>query len=473
MGKTGALHAQGADPISAEIDAIVRRIQPPAIPKRDFDILSFGAKGDGVTDCSAAITAAIAAASKAGGGRVVFPAGRFLTGAIHLKSHVGIHLDKATTLAFSRDPKHYPVVFSRWEGVELMNYSAFIYAYEQTDIAITGAGTLDGQADEKNWWPWKGTSLGLNGPNAAPPTTTVAPSPVNQNAARARLIDMGARGVPVAERVFGEGSYLRPNFIQPYKCQRVLIEGVTIINSPMWEIHPVLSRDVVVRGVTINTHGPNNDGCDPESCDGVLIEKCTFDTGDDCIAIKSGRNNDGRRVNVPSQNIVIRDCDMKDGHGGVVIGSEISGGARNIYAERCRMDSPRLDRALRLKTNSVRGGFIEHVVMRDVTVGQVAEAVVTIDFTYEEGNAGSFPPNVHDIRVERVTSQKSKYGMLLRGYANAPISDVRITDCAWAGVASGDLIEHVKDVVLTNVRFNGQLRNERITRAGAAAVSRP
>ena len=171
----------------------------------------------------------------------------------------------------------------------------------------------------------------------------------------------------------------------------MLIEGVTIVNSPMWEIHPVLCQNVTVRDVSIGSHGPNNDGCDPESCRDVLIEGCMFDTGDDCIAIKSGRNDDGRRVNVPSENVIIRNCTMKDGHGGVVIGSEISGGVRNVFAEHCRMDSPHLDRALRLKNNAVRGGVVEDIYMRDVTVGQVAEAVLTIDFFYEEGDSGSVP----------------------------------------------------------------------------------
>ena len=176
--------------------------------------------------------------------------------------------------------------------------------------------------------------------------------------------------------------------MQPYRCQNVLIEGVTIINSPMWELHPVLCTNVTIRDVTINTHGPNNDGCDPESCRDVLIERCTFDTGDDCIALKSGRNDEGRRLGVPIENVIIRDCVMKDGHGGVVIGSEMSGGARNVFAERCRMDSPNLDRALRIKTNAVRGGLVERVYMRDVTVGQVAEALVTVNFYYEEGDTG-------------------------------------------------------------------------------------
>jgi polygalacturonase len=275
---------------------------------------------------------------------------------------------------------------------------------------------------------------------------------------------MAERGVPVVDRVFGEGGYLRPSFIEPYRCTNVLVDGVRIINSPMWEVHPVLCRNVTVRNVTIVTHGPNNDGCNPESSSDVLIEGCTFDTGDDCIALKSGRNAEGRRIGVPVENVIIRDCVMKDGHGGVVIGSEASGGARNIFAERCRMDSPQLDRALRFKTNSVRGGVIEHVYMRDVTVGQVAEAVVTADFYYEEGDSGQFPPTLRQVELRNVTSRKSRYGLLLRGYAHSPIADVRVVDCRFDGVADGDRIAGVRDLVYENTRVNGTLRNERISR---------
>jgi polygalacturonase len=303
-----------------EAAAILARIVPPRFPPRDVVITAFGASGDGAKDCTGAIREAIAACAAAGGGRVVVPAGTFLTGAIHLKSRVNLHLSAGATLRFSRDPRHYlPLVFTRWEGVELMNYSAFIYAFEQENIAITGPGILDGNASDTHWWPWKGRD-------------PKAPEAPNQLAARAKLIEMAANGVPVPERVFGEGSYLRPNFVQPYRCKNVLIEGVTLINSPMWELHPVLCTNVTVRNVTINSHGPNNDGCDPESCRDVLIEDCTFDTGDDCIAIKAGRDADGRRVNTPSENIIVRGCTMKDGHGGVVIGSEVSGGVRNVFA---------------------------------------------------------------------------------------------------------------------------------------------
>jgi polygalacturonase len=324
-----------------------------------------------------------------------------------------------------------------------MNYSPFIYALDETNVAITGKGTLDGQADAQHWWSWR----------------------TNQTPSRNRLNQMSAQGVPVAERVFGEGaSLLRVNFVQPYRCQNVLIEDVTVINSPMWELNPVLCTNVTVRGVTIKSHGPNNDGCDPESCRDVLIEQCTFDTGDDCIALKSGRNEDGRRLHAPIENVIIRDCDMLDGHGGVTIGSEISGGARNIFIERCRMDSPRLDRALRFKTNSVRGGLIERVAMRHVTIGEVSEAIVAADFFYEEGDTGAFTPALRDVNVRQVTSRKSRYAFLLRGYQRSPIAGLHVSDCTFDGVAQPDVMEHVRDVVLSNVRVNGERRDAHITR---------
>lgn len=426
----GATRLSAADPW-AEAAAIVKRIQPPVFPKRDFDIRKFGATS---ADATVGIAKAIEACAKAGGGRVVIPEGRWVTGAVHLKSNVNLHLAAGATLAFDRDPRKYlPVVFSRWEGVECMNYSPFVYAFGQKNIAITGTGTLDGQADNQHWWPWKGrTEYGWKKGEAS------------QEKARKAMFQMAEDGVPPEKRVCGEGSYLRPQFIQPYRCENVLIEGVTIVHSPMWEINPVLCRNVTVRGVKISSHGPNNDGCDPESCADVLIENCEFDTGDDCIAIKSGRNADGRRVNVPVENIVIRGCQMKDGHGGVTIGSEISGGARNIFAENCRMDSPNLDRVLRLKTNSVRGGVIENIYMRNVTVRQVADAIVHVDFHYEEGDAGPFTPVVRNIEMERVTSKKSKYGLYLRGYAKSPIRNVRLKDCAFENVAKADVLEHVE-----------------------------
>ncbi len=438
--------AQPAPDPWQEAAAIVQRIRPPKFPDREFPVTRYGAKPDGAADCTTAFRKAIGECARAGGGRVMVPAGRYLTGAIHLLSGVNLHLAEGATILFSRDPKAYlPAVFTRWEGMECMGYSAFIYAFRQDNIAITGRGTLDGQADCTYWWPWKGrTNCGWKKGDP------------NQEAARRRLIEMAERDAPVEERQFGDGSYMRPQFIQPYQCRNVLIEGVTIVNSPMWEIHPVLCRNVTVRNVNIRSHGPNNDGCNPESCHDVLIEGCRFDTGDDCIAIKSGRNRDGRRVNVPSENIVIRGCEMKDGHGGVTIGSEMSGSVRNVFAEDCRMDSPNLDRALRIKTNAVRGGVVENVYMRKIRVGQVADAVIHVDFYYEEGARGDFMPIVRNIHVSDLTCEKSRYALYLRGFEKSPIAKITLERCTFHNVKSPNRLEHVQDLKFTDVRINGQ-----------------
>lgn len=430
----------------AQVPEILKRIKPPVFPKRDFHVTRFGAVGDGKTDCTDVFRKAIAACSKAGGGRVVVAAGKFLTGPIHLRSNVNLHVTSDATIRFSPDPtKYLPLVFSRWEGMELMNYSPFIYAFGQRNIAITGNGTLDGQANPEAWWPWNGSSR-YGGKAGAP----------NQRKARTALVEMIEQRVPVSERVFGEGHYLRPQFIQPYGCQNVLIEGVTIENSPMWEIHPVLCRNVTVRRVTISTHGPNNDGCDPESCTDVLIKDCNFNTGDDCIAIKSGRNADGRRLHSPSQNIVIQGCRMKDGHGGVTIGSEISGGVRNVFAENCQMDSPNLDHALRVKNNAMRGGLLEDLYFRNIEVGQVAHAAITIDFNYEEGEKGKFIPVVRNFVVNDLKSGKSKHALDVQGFKHAPILGLQLENCTFDNVAQPSIVKNVRDLILRNVRINGR-----------------
>ncbi len=419
-----------------DYETVLARIKAPVFPARDFPITDFGAKPG--ADCTGALKAAIAACTSAGGGRVVVPAGEWPTGAIHLKSNVNLHVGEGATLKFIFDETKYPVVFTRWEGVECMNYSPFIYAFEEENIAVTGTGTLDGGADWDTWWAWNAKAKG----------------PARQKADRDALNQMGEAGVPVAQRVFGPGHFLRPNFIQPYRCRNILIEGVTIVRSPMWEIHPVLSQNITVRGVKINSHGPNNDGCDPESCRDVLIEDVLFDTGDDCIAIKSGRNGDGRRVNVPSENFVIRNCVMKDGHGGVVLGSECTGGIRNIFVANCEMDSLNLDRALRFKDNAVRGGILENVFMRNVKIGRVSEAVLTIDLLYEEGAKGEFQPMVRNVQLDHITSSGSPRILYIRGFAGAVIDNIRISDSVFNSVTETEVVQHAGTITFRNVTVN-------------------
>ena len=406
------LHAASSAPEWAQAAKILAHIKAPEFLAREFRITAFGAAPDGKTDCTKAIQQSFEACAKANGGRVVVPAGEFLCGPIRLRSNVDFHLDRGAVLKFTTDSKAYlPAVFTRFEGMECYSYSPLIYAFEQENIAVTGEGLLDGQAAEESWWSWKGKKQAQAG----------APG---SKAARERLVKMVEQNIPVSQRRFGEGDYLRPSFVETYRCRNVLIEGVRIRRSPMWEIHPTLSTNVIVRGVDILSHGPNNDGCDPESCRDMLIEDCVFDTGDDCIAIKSGRNNDGRRLGVPSENIIIRRCTMKDGHGGVVIGSEVSGGCRNVFAEDCRMDSPNLERVLRLKSNAVRGGVIENIFMRNVSVGQVADAVLQIDFIYEEGANGPHKPAARNVVMENITVNRTPRVLNVVGFPGAEITGV-------------------------------------------------
>ena len=413
-----------------------RRIQVPEFPDRDFDVTGFGAKGDNKTDCTAAINEAIRACSKAGGGRVVVPEGDYRTGAVHLLSNVNLHITENATLIFYLDPKRYlPHVFTRFEGTEYMGYSPLIYAYEQENIAITGKGTLDGQASNENWWTWKEGKLGN--------------SPVN--ATKDSLVAMAAEGVPPEQRRFGDDNRLRPSFVQPYKCRNVLIEGIRVRRAPFWQIHPVLCTNVTVRDVDVKSHGFNNDGCNPESSRYVLIENCRFDTGDDCIAIKSGRNADGRRVNVPSEDILVSNCKMKAGHGGVVIGSEMSGGVRNIFAEDCQMSSPDLWYMLRIKTNSLRGGFVENVHVRNIKVGTIGKALIRINFHYSDGDVGEFVPRVSNVSVTDVTGDDIRQVLSLQGYERSPVQNVYISNSRFEGVKKADLIEHVDNLVLDNV----------------------
>ena len=421
-----------------DVDAVLGRIKPPVFPDKDFPITGFGAKPD--ADCTTAIRSAIEACHKAGGGRVVVPEGRWLTGAITLLSNVNLHLSEGATLEWIFKLDDHPVVFTRFEGMECMNFSPLIYAFGQENIAITGKGALDGGASNETWWGWnpKDPALREKGPSL-------------QNKDRDALGAMMEEGVPPEQRVFGKGRHLRPNFIQPYRCRNILLEGVTILRSPMWCIHPVLSQNITVRGVKVVSHGPNNDGCNPESCRDVLIEHTLFDTGDDCIAIKSGRNEDGRRIKVPSENIVVRHCTMKDGHGGVVLGSECSGNIRNVWVEDCVMDSPNLDRALRFKNNAARGGILENVFMRRVKIGRVAEAALTIDLLYEEGPAGNFQAVVRNVEMSRITSSASPRVMFIRGYDGALIDNIRILDSKFHGVTHTEVLEGAGDIRLRNV----------------------
>jgi polygalacturonase len=378
-------------------------VEPPSFPARVFDVRDSGAIDDGLTLNTAAFRQAIETCHQAGGGVVSIPAGTWLTGPIHLRSHVNLHLEEGALLCFSTRPADYlPVVFTRWEGVECYNYSPLIYARDCENVAVSGAGTFDGQG--RAWWHWK----------------------TLQQAAAKRLYDAEAEGVPVDERVFGsEEAALRPQFLQAVHCRNLLVEGVTFLDGPMWTVHPVYCENVLVRGITVRSEGPNTDGLNPDSCRNVLVEGCSFHTGDDCIAINSGMNEDGWRVNRPCENIVIRDCTMSEGHGAVAIGSGMSGGVRYVYVHDCRITGG--DQGIRLKSMRGRGGLVENVYVEKIHMAYLRQEAIVLNMFYGSSTAASrsdAPPAFRHIHIRDVTCESAGVALAIRGLPEQPIENV-------------------------------------------------
>lgn len=420
-----AIHACHAEEskslLRRELVAVEAPFAMPAIAIPDFEacprfsIVDYGAKRDDQGLTSKAIAEAIDAAHQAGGGVVVVPAGEWPTGKIHLRSNVNLHLKEDAVLLFSEVPKDYlPPVQTTWEGMECYNYSPLIYAFDCHNVAITGSGTL--RADLDVWKIW-----------------CARPKPHLE--ALKRLYHMAAQGVPVEERqMVGDDANLRPQFVQFNRCENVLLEGVSIQNSPFWVIHPFLCHDVVIRGVSVRARGHNNDGVDPEMSQNVLIEACYFDQGDDAVSVKSGRNQDAWRLDTPAKNIVVRNCKVKHGHQLMAIGSELSGGVENVLVENCQID-PHLKgvgHLLYIKTNSRRGGYVKNIFMRDVTAGDLRYGVLGIETdvlyqwrdlvpTYEERLT-----SIGDIFVDNVQAGSVEYVSRIEGSESLPVENVSL-----------------------------------------------
>ena len=324
---------------------------------KEFSIVDFGAIQGNKDKTSEAINKAISKANKAGGGIVVIPEGEWLTKKIHFKSNVNLHLDKGAVLLFSEDPNDYlPAVRSTWEGYECYNYSPLIYAYQCKNIAITGEGELKAKMDIWKQWFTR---------------------PKSHMESLKKLYNLASYNKPMKERqMANDTARFRPQFIQFNRCENILMDGVSITNSPFWTIHPFLSKDVVIRNIKVYAHGHNNDGVDPEMSQNVLIENCVFDQGDDAIAIKSGCGKNAWFLNTPSKNIVIRNCTVKNGHQLVAIGSELSGGIENVFIDNCTVvDGAKLNHLLFIKTNERRGGFVNNIYMSNIVSGKIDAGV--------------------------------------------------------------------------------------------------
>jgi polygalacturonase len=569
--------AAASDPW-ARADSIVAQFATPLrFRDQDFPITAHGAKpctvraitvawGDekpfarntpvaGSHDCYPAIAAAIAACHRAGGGRVLIPAGSwYCAGPLRLLSNVHVHLAANAQLYFSANPADYAkygdidcgkngkLVLSRWQGNDVLNYSPLVYARDQQNIALTGqdwTSVLYGQGGtpfelgEGCWWDW----VGKNGKSASSRPNQRAANPLNAPSlaalapglgeARQALITGGGKedwrgdarylpalseaGVPVARRVFGIGHYLRPCMVEFIGCTDVLLQGYQLADSPFWQHHPVASTRVHIDKVRMESMGPNNDGFDPESCDTLLVEGCLFNTGDDCIAIKSGKNRD--TATGPTRNMVIQDCIMNSGHGGVTLGSEMAAGIEHVYAQRIDFrnvhwaDDP-LGTAIRMKTNMNRGGFLRHFYVRDVTVPNGVRtksgfytplpgsavpprtastsggAVITIDCDYAPADDGvrDRPPTVSDVHISnvKVGNVKTPEGEFscwqamvilgpvatsFNGVAGTPIlplTDITISDSDFGTPRNGEqpwFVHNAKRVTLKNVRIGGKVVN--------------
>jgi polygalacturonase len=423
-----------------QVPVILARIIPPTFPSRNFDVMSYGAKGDGTTDDSAAFTKAIAACHTAGGGHVVVPAGRtFRTGAITLLSHVDLHV--LGTIKFSTDPKKYPLVFTRWQGIECMNFSPFIYAFNRTNVAVTGTGTLDGQGPSGPWPAWAHDRSD------------------DWNKLQQQAVD----GVDPHKRIFGLGHHLAPSFIQFYRCTNVLIEGVHMKNSAMWNIHPVLSKNVTIRNVNVFSRGATVDGCDPEACTDVHVTGCTFDTGDDGVVIKSGRDIDGRRVGVPSSSIVIENNHFLGRWGAITVGSEMSGGVNHVYAQNNTIrkgSSYTSFYAVYIKTNKRRGGTIDNIHVRNLTGGPEAKGGFFIDMNYSLTGPGVgqiVHPRVQNITIDGLVIDGAPYAIKLSGDSVHPIDHVTVSNSTFTHMASTAIsVTNAQHVTFTNVKVNGK-----------------
>ncbi|GAB3466000.1 hypothetical protein GCM10027321_31790 [Massilia terrae] len=557
-------------------------------PKVDFDVTKYGAEhcklvdvkgwisfeeqdamkkpAPGSKDCYPAFAVAIAACHKAGGGRVVIPAGDwYCAGPIVLLSNVNVHLKAGAHVYFSNNPADFAkygdhkcgengnLVVSRWQSNDCLNYSSMVYAIGQNNIALTAddwTAILDGQGgvpfegSNDCWWTYKGKVNTINSvaqgssPNYkhGKPSQT-APNPLNATslaevapklseaqrlliqgegdkwrADDAYLPALSEAGVPLEKRVFGLGHYLRPPMIQLIECTNVLLQGYQVNQSPFWQHHPVACKNIAIRNVHANSLGPNSDGFDPEACDTVLVEGCTFNTGDDCIAIKAGKNLDTQYG--PTRNVVIQKCTMQSGHGGVTLGSEMAGGIENVYAQdnvfqNVNWATNPLNTAIRLKTNMNRGGFLRNFYVRNIsipngvqtspsfyaslpgspiaskTVATAAGAVVTFDcdYTPRADTVRTRPPIVDNVQISNVkVGNVTKGGKKVSCYQAIvilgavasdyngpaprptvlPVTNVTISDCDFGMPANAEqpfYLYNVKDLALKNVTVGGKLYN--------------
>lgn len=409
-------------------DSIVKSIQLPVIGSYVINITKLGAKGDSVTDNKKAFDKAMALCRKNNGGTIIVPKGIYkINGPIHFVSNVNLKIEKGAKIKFGDNPKDYlPLVLTSWEGTMLYNYSPLMYAVNCTNISISGEGTIDGEGG-KNWKTFK----------------------VKENKGKELSRELNHTNAPLEERRFGEGYFLRPQMIQFLNCNKILVENIRIENSPFWCLHLLKSQSITVRGVSYKSLNHNNDGIDPEYSKNVLIENINFDNGDDNVAIKAGRDHEGRaNQTTPSENIVIRNCNFKGLHG-VVLGSEMSAGIRNVFVENCKTTGY-LKRGIYVKTNADRGGYIKNIFVRNIELDQVEDCLYITANYHGEGHG--YQSDISNIHFSNITCNKaSESGIVIQGFPEKKIRDISLNNIEIKEAKNALSNENAENVTMTDV----------------------
>jgi polygalacturonase len=407
-----------------EMPAIIKRIQPPVFNAAAVNIAS-------PVNFRQQVQRSIDSLSNAGGGKVVIAVGDYLCkGPIHLKSNINLHISKGAIIKFSTDPNDYlPVVKVRWEGTVCYNYSPLVYAYQQKNIALTGQGILDGQANQF-WYAWK-----------------KQPDGNDQEKDKKILRDMGRDGVDEGKRIFGDGHKLRPSLVQLYECENILIEGITLQQSPFWTTHPVFSRNITIRNITINKGTTNDDGIDPDACHDVLIENCVIDTDDDPISLKAGRDNDAWN-RMQSKNIVIRNMEVRSKVGnGFCIGSEMSGGVENVFVENYTIK--KTPNGINMKSNLDRGGFIKNIYLRNFVIDSAINTGILMQKDYHSYRGGNYPPQYSGIYFQNITiGHVEKKGIRITGVPGRAIQNIWMDKLRIHKQGEADLVNFVEYVFI-------------------------
>lgn len=413
---------------SDKVDEIIKRIQLPKIPSYQITVTKLGAKGDSISNAKPAFDKAMALCKKNNGGTIIVPKGVYtLNGPIHFVSNVKLHLEDGAKIRFGSNPKDYPLVLTSWEGTVLYNYSPMIYANNVENIAITGNGIIDGEA-KNTWIKWK---------------------PLEK---KDQLLsrEMNHKNTPIKKRIFGEGHYLRPQLIQFVNSKNILVENVQIEDSPFWCVHLLKSKSITIRGVKYNAHNNNNDGIDPEYSSDILIENVLFDNADDNVAIKAGRDDEGRsNSNTPSENIVIRNCEFKGLHA-IVIGSEMSAGVRNVYVENSKFRGY-LKRGIFIKTNSDRGGYVKDIYFNNLTFGKVEDCLY-ITANYHGEGSGLFPSKVSDISFSNISCvEATNTGIVIEGFPDKKVANIKLDNINIQSAKNGVTITNTENVTTNEV----------------------